>query len=133
MQIQPFIQYYGSIIAIVIRLFSCVILLFFMIPLQYKELRVKNGLRKLRIQLLSIGILLLCINIVRITSLIITFLTRSTPDPLAGLLQIINGIFFVIVSLIGLSMYTSQYSEENIEHHQKIEDLEKKEAGQEEV
>ena len=116
---------YGTVIAIIIRILSSIISLFFCIPLQIKEAKVNNGLKKLRYQLLLFGVLLLIMN--TITSLVLTdnFFSNIIQKPFNAFLQIVNSFIFLALALNGLVMYKQQYSEENKEFHRKVEELQK--------
>jgi len=125
--INLFILHYGTPIAVFLRLISCVELLFFCIPLQIKELRVVNGLRVLRVQLLSFGIILFLVNAITIYFLVDILLHTHSQSTLNIWLQLVNAFAFNAMSFVGHRMYTTQYNDESIERHIKVEKLEKEE------
>lgn len=117
---------YSIPVSITLRVLSCIILIFFCIPLQIKEAKVANGLRLLRIQLLVFGLILLFTNFV---SLIFLFDGLSIPQrPLNSALQIINAVCFFTLALIGYRIYRTQYTEPIKKAHRKLEKI-KKEMG----
>lgn len=124
-----FLIHYGTLLAAILRVLSCIELLIFCIPLQLKELRVVNGLRKLRIQLLTFGLVLLIANLVAAYSMLDTFFRHAPETPVMLITQILNALAFNVLAIIGHSMYTTQYSEENLEHHRKVEKLEQQEQN----
>src|SRR5579872_4999923 len=112
-----FLMHYSVAIAVLLRMISCLLLLFFCIPLQIKEAGVKNGLRLLRIQLLSFGVILFLTNLFSLTLL---WLGWGTPQrPINALLQVVNAIAFLLLAVIGHLMYHQQYSEESKSFHEK--------------
>jgi hypothetical protein len=113
---------YGTSFAIVIRILSSLLLLFFCIPLQIKEAGVKNGLRALRLQLLAFGILLFIINGITIW-LLFTVMKEIQHVPNLWL-QVINALAFFGIAIIGNRMYHTQYTDEMKEMHEKIADKE---------
>lgn len=118
---------YGTQVSIIVRIIAFFLMIFFLIPLQVKEVGVKNGLLKLRYQLLFLGIILLFINF---TSVIFLYddLTNATmpASNLSIYLRIINGIAHLFLSFILLSIYKQQYTEKNKILHEKIDKLERK-------
>lgn len=111
--------------SIVLRLISCLILVVFLIPLQIKEATVQNGLRRLRLLLLAFGVVLLLANIF---SLVFLFLAYSVPQkPLNALLQIINAVTFLVLSVLIRLVYKQQYTDESKDFHAQIHTIEEKE------
>lgn len=116
--------HYGTIISIILRIISSIIMLFFFIPLQVKEVLVKNGLRRLRIQLLSVGIIVLASNILTayiLIDLLTSYSKQRFDDVLA---QLLNAIAYLALSIIYYRMYKAQYSPESKRLHEKIGKLE---------
>ena len=126
MNLLPTLMNYGTILSIIIRVISSVILLFFFIPLQIKEAFVRNGLKKLRIQLLIIGIIILITNVLTgyiLWEILVTY-TRERLDNVMA--QLLNAIAYLILSVIFYQMYKFQYSEQSKEFHKKIDELREK-------
>lgn len=112
-----FILQYGTITAIILRVISCTQIAVFVIPLQIKESAVRNGLVKLRRQLLSFGIVLFLTNVVT-TFFLISILHTEAKQPLVNAsLQLFNAVAFLIMSTIGFFIYHSQYSDESKDFH----------------
>lgn len=114
---------YSIPVSIVVRIISCLMLLFFCIPLQLKELHVRNGLRVLRIQLLAFGIILFLTNVFSLDFLWLALATAQ--KPINAFLQLVNAGSFLALSVIGHLMYHSNYSDENKEQHARLEEMEK--------
>lgn len=115
---------YATDFSIVLRISSCIILLFFCIPLQIKEALVKNGLERLRKQLLIFGLVLFSTNLMTLYFLLVATLQKTPQKPLNASLQIINAVSFLILSIIGHMIYNQQYDEKSKELHAKIAKME---------
>ena len=116
---------YGLNISIIIRLIAFIILLFQIIPLQIKEAGVLNGLKKLRLLLLILGISLFIANAIALWLLI------STISLLGGsvetrLIQILSAMFILIPSIALYFIYHSQYTLEAKIVHKEVDKQEKK-------
>jgi hypothetical protein len=115
------IIHYGTVLSIVLRIISSVTLLFFFIPLQLKEALVKNGLRKLRLQLLAVGVLLFLENILTVY-LLLNILLSSSHQQLDNILaQIFNATIAIALSFTFYNIYHFQYSDKQKVLHAKIE------------
>ena len=125
--INQFIIMYGTGFSVIVRIISCITLLYFYIPLQLKEARIENGLKILRLQLLAFGLILLLINFLTIVTLSSAVIDGVKQAELNVILQVINGIGFLALALIGNNIYTRQYSDEMIGYHKKVHELEEKE------
>lgn len=112
---------YGSHIALAFRIMSCIILLGYCIPLQIREAGVKNGLRKLRLELLLFGLILLFTNVTTMHFLVDQFIHNIVPTKISIRLQLINAFSFLCLSGIGYAIYSTQYTEESKQLHEKIE------------
>lgn len=110
MKMENFIVVSGTKIAIVIRLLSVIICLFFTIRLQIREVQVKNGLRKLRVLLLAIGITLFHIHLISLYFLFDIVLSDIPQKSLNAFLQIANSTAFLLVSIFSFMIYHQQYS-----------------------
>lgn len=115
---------YGSLIALAFRIGCALELLFFCIPLQIKEAHVCNGLRLLRIQLLFMGIILFITNAITMWFLWTIINAHTHQAFINSLLQVINGIAYFAIAVVGYSMYHRQYTDENKELHEKVSRLE---------
>lgn len=117
-------------IALLLRILSSVILLFFFLPLQVKESRIKNGLQKLRIQLLVLGTCIFLINAVSIITLAQIVFSDVHQTFMTCFFQFFNGVGFMVVSIVCYLIYHSQYSEESLQRHEQIQKMEDKQASQ---
>lgn len=120
---------FSVLISTVIRVITGIILLAFVIPLQWKQANVKNGLRSLRKALLVSGIILF---IVMETGLIIIlfkpFVSMKTNRLITDSIAIFNSVGFFIIAYIKYQIYHEQYTPKNIKLHEKIEKQEEKES-----
>lgn len=98
-----------------------------MLPLQIREARVNNGLRKLRYELLAYGTIILVLNMCRIYALITYLLGDEVLNPIQAVLLVIGSLGYIALAVIGHIMYQQNYSSENKEVHKKIEELTGKE------
>lgn len=122
-----FIYQYGTILSIILRIISSIIMLFFFIPLQIKEALVKNGLRKLRIQLLTVGIIIFITNILTgyiLWEILITY-AKERLDNIEA--QVLNAIASIVLSVILYQIYKFQYSPNSKRQHEQIAKNEKRE------
>lgn len=111
-------------LSIILRGVALLLMLAFCIPLQIKEVQVKNGLRTLRLQLLAFAIILLITNIISLGFLFLAFGTlQKLPN---AVLQILNALAFYALALIGHMIYRTQYTEESKDLHHQIHTLKEK-------
>ena len=108
-----------SVLVIGINIISFLIILFFVIPLQIKEAQVKNGLAKLRIQLLLYGLAM------DIISLLLMYIGYHLFYNIHHL-NLVFAILFISVcvfglAIIGYNIYHQQYTLKNIKLHEKID------------
>lgn len=115
------------IIAIIIHAIAGVIVFYYIIPLQEQQVGVKNGLIKLRKQMLQKGVLSL---IVVVTSILILALRIDPygwpPSSYITLLIFLHGIGIFAKTVIDYQIYHSQYSPESKDLHRRIDVIEKK-------
>lgn len=121
-----FIVTWGIEISILVRILSCVIILFFFLPLQVKEARVQNGLRKLRYQLLAEGLILFLTNVLSLYFLFDIFINNTPQKFINSGLQILNAFAFLTMSIIAFLIYKQQYTEQSREAHKKLAEIEEK-------
>ena len=115
---------YSIPLAILIRIVSCFVLVVYLIPLQVREAGVSNGLRLLRIQLLVAGLVLLFTNIVSIAFLFLAL--KGEQQPINDMLQVVNAIAFLVLSIITKNVYRTQYTDEAKDIHDKVDRAEKR-------
>ena len=120
----------GFYLSIIFLVLSVTVILIFNIPLQLEEARVKNGLAKLRIQLLLFGLVLLITNFITLFLLgrfaIVVFNNMTIVNFTMQFLLLIYGISHLLLACIGYMIYHQQYTPENKKLHEKIEKAENK-------
>lgn len=124
--VTEFLYQNGTALSIALRVLSSIIMLFFFIPLQIKEALVKNGLRRLRIQLLTVGIIIFITNILTgyiLWAILVTY-AKERLDNIEA--QLLNAIASVVLSLVLYRIYRFQYSDKSKDLHAKIALQEKK-------
>lgn len=114
-------------LSILIHVLSAVITLSFVIPLQVKEARVKNGLALLRKQLLFKGVLALVIIVVAICVLSLRYFIEDVPTLryITVSLVLVHSLGILGKVWIDYQIYHQQYTPESKEFHAKVEALEK--------
>lgn len=115
-------------ISIIILAISGIIVSSFVIPLQWKEAGVKNGLAFLRRQLLAKGFLAL---VTIITAIIALTIRSHIADPNLARIIISSTVLLFSLSLFGKAgidykVYHQQYTDENKELHRKFDIVEKR-------
>lgn len=120
---------YAPWIAGGLRVFAIIQALMFILPLQIREAKVKNGLRLLRYQLLLFGLILLLINVSSLyflfhnTNLLSCYFSCDESISPA-LFQVVTGLAFFSLSMLGFHMYHTQYTDEAKQIHEQIHELE---------
>lgn len=116
------------ILTIGIHLLAAVIIFTFVIPLQTQQAGVKNGLIKLRKQMLNKGVL----SFVVIAAAILVLSARFFIDNAeilrysVAFLVLVHGVGILGKSIIDYQIYHSQYSEDSKERHADMDKREKK-------
>ena len=118
-----FIINHGANLALIVRAITTVVILWQIIPLQIKEVNVKNGLKRLRIELLIAGLTLLLTNSF---SMLLIITTKGTTPTNSIYLQIINSFAILIFAIILYLIYHEQYTPISREVHKKIDIREKR-------
>lgn len=125
------LQNIGLYLSIVFIALSAIIIIVFNVPLQIREAKVKNGLAKLRIQLLLFGFVLLVTNFVSLFFLaelgIRVFNTMIVVNQHMQILLAIYGASHFALACIGYMIYHQQYTSKQKELHARIEKIEKRE------
>lgn len=96
---------------VVIRFAAIVICGFFVLPLQFKEWRVRDGLAKLRLWLLAIGILLFSMNLFTIYFHFCR-LYGCYSQELFNFLAIFNAVDTFLISVFAFKIYNEHYKEQ---------------------
>lgn len=120
-----YIVYIISIISLTI---AGVITAMFVIPLQYQQSKVKNGLASLRRQMLLKGVLALIVIILAIFCLSGRFIISDTTILRYTITSMILVFSLGILgkAIIDFQIYHQQYSDKSKQLHQKIDEAEKK-------
>lgn len=122
-------------LSILIHVLAAVITLSFVIPLQVREAKVKNGLRILRKQLLIKGVLALVIIVVAIVVLSLRYFI-SEPVTLRYItvtLVLVHALGILGKTWVDYQIYHQQYSPESKAMHSRIERLENEEVSREKI
>lgn len=125
MNIEFLIITYSLYIDLFLRIVTDIVIVLFFLPLQIRQAGVKNGLKKLRIQLLLEGLILFLVNTISIFIIFDLAIRNVEQQLLNGSLQIMNGVSFLTMSVIALTIYTQNYTAKNKKHHERIDRLEK--------
>lgn len=118
-------------LSIFLHIVALVIALAFVIPLQIKEARVKNGLKKLRKLMLMSGLTIIFLSVVSIIALSIPLVARGSEIAryISVTTVLLHSIGFLIFALIKRQIYREQYSTEQKEFHEEVAKLEDKKNG----
>lgn len=118
-----YITYFLAIISFIL---TVILTSSFVIPLQIKEARIRDGLLPLRKQLLKRGILIISVSIFAVVILVSRyFLTGEILRYLIGTLMLAMSLAVLGVTIFDLRIYRSQYSEESLKDHEKIDNTSK--------
>lgn len=126
--LEHFIITWGTEVSFIIRLVAAIIILFFFLPLQVKEAGVKNGLKRLRYQLLAEGVIVFMVNLTSMFFLWDLYVRDVPQKFINSSLQVINALAFFFIAAIALMIYRQSYTEDQKELHEKIGKLEEKRA-----
>lgn len=119
-----FIIEWAAEISAVIRVVSSIIVVFYLLPLQLAQTKVKNGLSKLRWQLLIGGGVIFLTNLISLF-FIYDIIVSNTPQKfLNSCLQVVNAVSYLMLSVIAYMIYHQQYTEENRELHAHAAEME---------
>lgn len=122
--------YVTFFISICLHVAAGIIVAAFIIPLQFKEIRVKNGLVRLRKQMLTKGVLSLVVVVASVLALTSRYFI---PDPnisryIITTMILTHAIGTLAKSYIEYQIYHQQYSLESRQMHERIDKLEKADA-----
>lgn len=132
---QVFILTTLYLISILFHLFAFIICLAFVIPLQIKEAKVKNGLKMLRVQMLGSGLTIIFLSLMSMIALIIPIIFAEQPlysnltrpiemyQYISIIVVFLHATGFLILSLIKRAMYRQQYSDYQKAIHKKVNDI----------
>lgn len=108
-------------VCIVLSVLTFLITLFFIVPLQMKKAGVKNGLQSLRQKLLIKGMLSLLMSAITIMVLTSRFFVEGEIIRfLNTLLIFLFSAFWLVRAIIESSIYHTQFTDDQIQLHQKI-------------
>jgi len=108
-----------------IRITTAIIFLAFIIPLQWKEANVKNGLKKLRKQLLVSGLIIFHLNIIGLSVVLIKYVTGdSSLQGITEIVTLISSLGFFAIAIIEYQVYHQRYTPEQKKLHAEFEKME---------
>ncbi len=117
----------GLIYDVILRVITAILFLSFLLPLIIKEAAVRNGLRKLRYQLLVTGLIILFVNTSGLFVIVARYMGMDITKTTEWISHLNSTGFFIYV-LTGVAMYRQNYSADTKKLHEKIEKMEKKKA-----
>lgn len=110
--------------AIIIHIISVFICGYFTLPLQIKEAFVRNGLARLRKELLMFGATIILLGIITVITLGIRFIsTAYWVRYIALALIVCHSLGFLFMAILGARMYHSEYTDENKRIHEQIDQV----------
>lgn len=112
------------IINVIFRIVTATLFVFFLIPLFFREARVKNGLRTLRFELLFTGTIIFCVNTFGLLIIVFRFLRWDTAL-IADLVTYFNSVALLAYAIAKYIIYTQKYTPENKKLHEKFEKMER--------
>lgn len=114
------------LLSIILYLSAAITALFFLIPLQFKEMLIKNGLIPLRIQMLRKGVLSFIVAMSGVVALTTRFYIDGELSRIIALIFVlVNSLGIFLIVLIGARIYRYHYSDESIEYHNEMDKLER--------
>jgi len=120
----------GVVLSLLESLLAIIIILLFNIPLQIKEARVRDGLARLRIQLLVFGGVLFVADVIAAYFLFLTTHRLLTVE--GAMIRLVTQMLLftfatshLILAIIGFFIYRQQYPIENKELHKQFGEVEK--------
>lgn len=127
MEINNLLLYTATIFSAI----AIVVIAFFIIPLQLKEAQVKNGLAKLRVQLLLYGVALVAIDSIMLYFLYrisaqVYFNSQVMPQMTTSVLLFVFSSLHLSLAVIGYMIYHQQYTPEQKQFHAQIDKIEVK-------
>ena len=109
---------------ILIHLLSVIITAIFIVPLQIREARVKNGLAVLRKQLLAFGVLVIVVGIASVIALTLPLFERNGITLYLSLTTVtIHAFAFLGFAILGYQIYHTQYTDEIKEAHKELDKI----------
>lgn len=114
------------IINVVLRIVTAVLFVVFLIPLFFKEARVKNGLRTLRFELLFTGTIIFCVNTFGLLIIVFRSIGWDTTI-ITHLVTYFNSVALLAYAIAKYVIYTQKYTPENKKLHEKFEKMERAE------
>ena len=114
------------IINVALRVITAMFFARYLLPLFIKEAKVKNGLKKLRLELLISGTIIFLINTVGLIIIVFNYFGLSTRVVLEAVTYF-NSLGFLVYAIIKFKIYTQRYTPESKKLHEKFEKMEKKE------
>lgn len=115
------------LISILILIVGVLINIAYILPLQIKQARVKNGLAMLRRLMLAQGFLNLLVGTLLISALTSRFFVHGEEARYIGVtLVLLISLGFLTFTSIWVAMYRQQFTPKQVELHEKIDEIENK-------
>lgn len=107
----------------VVRIVTAFVFLIFILPLLFKESRVKNGLRVLRVEMLMSGSIIFFINTIGL--IVIVFRIGNIPtQAITNFVTYFNTFGFLLYAILQLRIYTQKYTPDQKKLHEKFYKME---------
>lgn len=124
--------YLMYVLSILFYIASFITATFFLVPLQFKQALVKNGLSILRRQMLRKGMLSIFVSLAGVIVLTSRFYVgNEIAQIIIPLFVLVNSFCFFLIVLIGSRIYHYHYTDKNIRLHERLDKLEKMRGGKE--
>jgi len=109
---------YGADFALFTRTIATIIIVWQIIPLQIKENKIKNGLRRLRAELLIMDFTLLITNLL---SMLLIITSKGFIPINSVILQVVNSVAILVFAIVLYLIYNEQYTPESKEIHRRVD------------
>lgn len=112
---------------VIIRVITALLFIAYLMPLLIREATVKNGLKKLRFELLFTGSLIFIVNTSGLWIIFHRyFIGTARLEEITNIITVINTFGFLLYAITMLNVYTHKYTPENKKLHEKFDRIEKK-------
>lgn len=102
---------FSSEIAFMLRFAALIICLLFVFPLMFKQAFIKDKLKTLRLYLLSLGTIIITVNVITMYYILDLIINDVVQKPVNAYLQLINALGHLLLALIIYGIYHLQYKE----------------------
>lgn len=110
------------------RVITAIIFIAYILPLMIREAGVKNGLKKLRIELLVSGFIIFFVNTAGLSIIVWRYLYGNEGlQSFTDIIALANTFGFLVIAVLKYTIYHQRYTPEQKELHEKLEKIEQKE------